>query len=318
MTTPTHSYRKVNYDLRPAKQIERRMMIDTFQILAKAGFPIRDYQYTGFGSIYFVDFILLHKLLGLRAMRSVEHDPDAFKRCKFNKPFGDDVIDLELDSASNIIPTLDRNRPHILWLDYDYPLDSEILADSRSATASLSPGSILVVTVEGGPPKIKKKGPAALFRHFAEQGGAYLDAAWTQRNFTKDNLQASLIYMVNKAILSGLYGRHGISFCQVFNFLYKDGKQMLTLGGMIAGAAEKKKLENCDFSKATYVRRSLNEEPYEIFVPRLTRKERLYLDSFMPAPESWRPKKFPLLKEELRAYRDIYRFFPAYAEMLLG
>ena len=49
------SWRKVPYDLRPAKQAERRMLVDAFMILSQAGFPIRDYQYTGMGSVYFVD-----------------------------------------------------------------------------------------------------------------------------------------------------------------------------------------------------------------------------------------------------------------------
>jgi hypothetical protein len=53
MSTPTASYLKVHYELRPAKQVERRMLIDAFQQLAQAGFQIRDYQYTGMGSIYF-------------------------------------------------------------------------------------------------------------------------------------------------------------------------------------------------------------------------------------------------------------------------
>jgi len=54
----TSSSYRVQYDLRPAKQVERRMIIDALQRLSTAGFPITDYQYTGFGAIYFVDFIV--------------------------------------------------------------------------------------------------------------------------------------------------------------------------------------------------------------------------------------------------------------------
>lgn len=31
MSTPSESYLKVHYELRPAKQVERRMIIDAFQ-----------------------------------------------------------------------------------------------------------------------------------------------------------------------------------------------------------------------------------------------------------------------------------------------
>ncbi len=53
---PSRSYLKVPYDLRMAKQIERRMIADLLIRLRGGGFDISNYQYTGMGSIYFVDF----------------------------------------------------------------------------------------------------------------------------------------------------------------------------------------------------------------------------------------------------------------------
>src|ERR1039458_7349749 len=85
--TPTQSYRKVQYELRSAKQVERRMLIDARQTLGAAGFNIPEFQYTGFGSIYFVDFVLFHKYLGIKKMWSVEHDLTIKKRIRFNRPF---------------------------------------------------------------------------------------------------------------------------------------------------------------------------------------------------------------------------------------
>ena len=65
MIPSTRSYMKVRYDLRPAKQVERRMIIDALHKLARAGVDISRYQYTGMGSIHFVDFVLFHKMLVL-------------------------------------------------------------------------------------------------------------------------------------------------------------------------------------------------------------------------------------------------------------
>ena len=45
----------------PAKQVERRMMIELLQLLSQVGFSINTYQYTGMGSVYYVDFVLFHK-----------------------------------------------------------------------------------------------------------------------------------------------------------------------------------------------------------------------------------------------------------------
>ncbi len=68
------------------------------------GFQIADYQYTGFGEIGFVDFILLHRLLGIHRMVSVEHDLKAKRRCKFNKPFAN--IQMKFGPISEFIPEL--------------------------------------------------------------------------------------------------------------------------------------------------------------------------------------------------------------------
>src|SRR5687768_12973988 len=113
----SHSYRKVQYDLRPAKQVERRMLIDSFQRLAIGGFQLHDYQYTGMGSIYFVDFTLFHRYLGITRMLSVEISGDIEKRVRFNKPFAE--VGIKIDAIGNIIPTLHRDVQHIVWLDYD-------------------------------------------------------------------------------------------------------------------------------------------------------------------------------------------------------
>src|SRR5438874_9971114 len=104
------SYLRVQYDLRPSKQVERRMIIDACHLLSLANFPIRDYQYTGFGSVYFVDFILFHKLLGIQNMVSVEQDNKIEKRVKYNRPFG--FIKLVMGTATDVIPTLSQDRKH--------------------------------------------------------------------------------------------------------------------------------------------------------------------------------------------------------------
>ena len=54
MTLNESSSSKVPYDLRPRKQIERRMMAHTLYLLAESGFPISTYRYAGFGAFFFV------------------------------------------------------------------------------------------------------------------------------------------------------------------------------------------------------------------------------------------------------------------------
>src|SRR5947209_9875151 len=117
MTQISESYRKVPYDLREAKQVERRMIIDALLRLAVAGFSVTDYQYTGMGSVYFVDYSLLHRLLGIHRMLSVEISQAIRRRVEFNRPFG--LVETEIAGIGDILPSLSRDRRHIVWLDYD-------------------------------------------------------------------------------------------------------------------------------------------------------------------------------------------------------
>lgn len=150
MSGPTESYRKVQYELRPAKQVERRMIIDALKKLTLVGFEIEDYNYVGFGSIYFVDFILFHKFLGIDNMLSVEHSTAIEKRVLFNKPY--DFIKIEMKPVGEVIPTLSPDIKYILWLDYDMIIDNDLLEDVRMASTYLPVGSILLITVDVEPP----------------------------------------------------------------------------------------------------------------------------------------------------------------------
>jgi hypothetical protein len=81
------SYETINYDLRPAKSIERKMMAEALQALTLFA-PMKEYSYRGFGSPYFTDFSLVHRVLGIRNMESIEKDEYNKGRFVFNRPLG--------------------------------------------------------------------------------------------------------------------------------------------------------------------------------------------------------------------------------------
>lgn len=314
MNSSTRSYLHVSYDLRPAKQVERRMMIDAFHRLASAGFAIADYRYVGMGSIYFVDFILFHKLLGINKLLSVEKDCEIKKRVEFNKPFKE--IETKVgDPIGNVIPTLSADEKHILWLDYDDLIRGDQLSDVAQAASSLSPGSILIMTVDSEAPA--GSGPAEWRTYFEEEAGQYLGRKKNASYFAKPKLPMLNAHIIDQAIKGGIAGRAGVSFHPIFNFLYKDGHQMLTVGGMLTTPPETRMLRASSLSETPYYRNTLSTPPYEIKVPKLTRKERLHLDTEMPCPDNWLPREFEIAAEDVKAYREVYRFFPAYAELLL-
>ena len=312
MTAPSKSYKQVFYDLRPGKQVERRMIMDALGRLMNGGIPIRDYQYTGLGSIYFFDFILLYKLLGLKRFLSVEYDTAITNRVAFNKPFNS--IDIRMAPIGDVISELDPHCRHLIWLDYDDRLTHSMLLDASAAAHHLSQASLLLVTVDVEPPR-EAKTPEARAEYVQEEAGSFLpfdfDIGWC----TKSRYPTTNLAIVANAIATGLAVR-GVRFLPLFKFVYADGHEMVTLGGMIGDTALEQRIDACDWADACYLRRGYADEPYRIRVPRVTRRERLLLDQHMPGDPSWRPRAFELSEEELAAYREIHRFYPLYGELL--
>ena len=306
---------KVPFDLRPAKQIERRMLVDALQHMAQAGFPIREYVYAGMGSIYFVDFILFHKLLGISQMVTIEAEKELEKRVRFNKPF--DLIQVKMKKAGQVIAEIDRTQKYILWLDYDYPVNEEMLSDLYMAGSQLLQGSILLVTadVQSLPDDVPED-TKNIKSYFETEAGKYLGIR-EDTDFGKTKIASLSSHVIVNAIREGMAGRKGLDFHLLFHFLYADGHEMLTIGGIIASPAEKALITGLNRRKIFYLRNDLAEGPYKISVPRLTRKERHVLDSAMPCDPDWQPDEFLLPKEIVATYREIYRFLPAYAELLL-
>lgn len=315
MSQPAKSYERVHYEFRPAKQVERRMLLDSFQKLMTVGFSIADYQYTGLGSIYFVDFIMFHRYLGVRNLLSIEHSRRIEKRVKFNKPFK--LVRVEIGDIADYIPRLSHDLQHILWMDYDHVLTEDMVNAVYMSSSQLSPGSLLLVTVDVEPPGSPEDGQEEWKNHFVQEAGDYLWPKPNAKDFPRSKLPFINAQILDKVIKHGLAGRKNVSFFPLFNFLYADGHHMLSLGGMIGREDDERKLRSLNRSELPFLRDNLLADPYQIRVPLVTRKERLYLDSSMPCKSGWKPKDFELKDEEVTEYRKIYKYYPAYAEMFL-
>src|SRR5437879_5407175 len=105
------SYEKINYGLRPAKSVERKMLRDAFKKLSEFG-TLESYRYVGFGSTYFSDFFLFHKSLGITNMTSIEKDVANRDRFLFNIPYN--CIGIEFGESGNVLPSLPWNTRTIL------------------------------------------------------------------------------------------------------------------------------------------------------------------------------------------------------------
>ena len=176
-------------------------------------------------------------------------------------------------------------------------LTNGMLLDASAAANHLSRESLLLVTVDVEPPS-EPDTPERRAEYVQEEAGSFLPFNFDIEWCTPSRYAATNLAIIANAIATGLAVR-GLGFLPLFKFVYADGHEMVTLGGMIGDAAVERRIDACDWSEAWYLRRGDDDDPYRIQVPRLTRRERLLLDQHMPGDGKWRPRAFELSREEL-------------------
>lgn len=309
------SYEKFNYIIRPAKQVERKLLVEGLHKLGAGGFSIRDYRYIGFGSPFYADFVLFHKYLYIEDMLCVEHDPIR-QRMMFNKPFP--KVELHMGEISEVISTVDREKRHIVWLDYDYPLVESVLNDAEGFASTLAPGSIFMVTVEADPrlfetsdlPDELKEGIRIhRYKKVNAQVGRYIDGGVKKNQITMASLPTLYATVLANHLHDALLIRQ-LQFIPLFNFVYADGRQMLTIGGMFGTAAHRRDVKRSGLYSLPFITEKL--KPISVTVPPLTMRERLWLDQHPASPS----KHFEVTPDVVRHYRKYYRHYPNYFEAL--
>ena len=320
------SFEKINYFLRPSKQIERKLIIEALQKLSKGGYFIQDYTYFGMGSIYYADFILFHKYLLIDEMICSEKE-EIPKRMEFNKPFA--FIDLQPDPVSEVIPKLDRNKKHLVWLDYDYFLDQDKLDDIQGCLYALAPGSILIITVTSDPKHLfsllnstiaktmtddqKKREACSLLNDLI---GLHFGREIQLKDISYRDLPHTIGVAMRNFMNKCVAARSQIKFFQLFNFVYADGIQMLSIGGIIDNSDADEKIKKSGIYGLGFV--TTNDQPVLISVPQLTIREKNWLEKNMVKnPKAPEKPDFELDEKSVENFVKYYRHYPVYNETLV-
>jgi putative O-methyltransferase len=314
------SYEKFNYLLRPSKQVERKLFIETFHHLCEAGYKVSNYTYVGLGSVFYADFIMFHKYLYLDDMVCAEWG-DIHKRMRFNKPF--DFVKLVMKPVSEVVSTLSRKAKYLVWLDYDRPLDSEVLEDLDAFMQVLSAGSILLLTVEAEPRLDSagfedlslKEREERLITFFREEFGPLLVDDIKRSDLSPRDLAPLVVRILRSQIANSLVSRLPLRFHQLFNFVYADGAQMLTVGGIIDHPAAEGRLRKAGILGLRHVRR--DEIPEFISVPPLTVREKEWIDGNLISAGKKLSKNLGLDPRLLKNYIKFYKYYPTYHETLI-
>lgn len=321
------SYESINYRLRPAKSIERKMLCESIKRMGVFG-DLSSYRYIGFGSTYFSDFKLIHKTLGIHNMISLEKEDDLNrqKRFEFNKPFK--CIQLRFGTSNDELPKL-RNWDirSILWLDYDGELDSSVLADIQFYFSEVCSGSMFLVSVNAHPQPANST-PSRLDKLKENVGDENIPFGTKEKDLSGWNKSLILKKIINEKIKKTLNERNAgrpkgskLLYKQIFHFRYEDGAKMLTLGGVIIDEGQESIFQSCNFRQFEFFKDG--DDPYTIKVPNLTFKELKFLDSMLPTENindlfsicSGSGKSDVYIPNgDINSYNQIYRYFPAFVE----
>jgi len=306
------SYEKINYRIRPAKNVQRKMLVECVRRLTEFG-GLETYQYVGFGSTYFSDFSLFHKALGINRMISIEKDIKNQGRFRFNRPFS--CIKLAFGESNAVLPTLSWRSKAVLWLDYDSKLNSSVLTDIGHFCTYAVSGSIVIVTVEAKPDEEPEERVKRLRKAV---GKLKVPTDITFTGLADWGTAAACRRIINNEIMERLSYRNGgveeskqLLYKQLFNFRYSDGTKMVTVGGIIYEKGKEGIFQRCAFGKnLPFV--CGGEEAFLIEAPNLTFKELHYLDSKLPTRVP--PGGHSIPEEDVGRYARIYRYFPRFAE----
>lgn len=312
----------IAYDVRPEKQIERRAIVEYLNLSREAGFNLGEYRYVGFGGTKFIDFQIMSRYVGLKSYVSIEHDPEVFKRCAFNKPFRS--IDMYEGEVSEFLRADKYEGNTVYWLDLELKIGVEVLEILKSVAGRVKEGDILFVTICGEPPAgLNKKSDAERMPVLRSQIPS-LKAA-IERIPNKDMSSKRfpgtsgklLIEMLRSAFSSRIADG---KFHPHFKAIYKDSMFMCTVGGVFCGNFSRKPrqlFKLCELKMPRFVSKN---EFYNIPKFNFTELERILIQKSSVSAEKGyirRLKSIGLQVEELVEYEHIARFVPKYMESVL-
>jgi hypothetical protein len=315
------SFKRIDYSLRPAKHAERRMLCDIFRRLTPFG-RIEEYVYVGFGSVWFSDFALFHRSLGIKDMVSIEQVETAQERIDDNKPFR---ILVDYRSASKALLDLDWTRNQFLWLDYDDPLSPNMLLDMRTITQRAGSGTVLTVSVQCTQARqiadahadfaVDKTTP--LSRFISAFDRQRVPPATAEDQLYGWQFGALSRAMVLQEIEAELAVRNQTSpdtemtFQPICEIEYEDGAKMTTVVGIFCSPNDLALLEECNFETLDFL--PPEPHPIRISVPKLTIREFKKLESQLPLAPGSELQLGSIPISEARNFSTMYRYFPNFA-----
>lgn len=306
-----NSANKLDYNLRPAKFAERKMLLASLANICQSYHE--EFQYIGFGGIAFTDFKLFHQELHLNEMTSIEGgDKITDERVKFNRPFS--FINVEFGHSTSVLNRIDLTKKSIVWLDYDNDLEEFMFNDLTLLFSKLPKGSVYIFTCNR---QLKDRNTGDIYEveRFKSIFKELTPFNVKMKDFKGENNFKTIRKMVLNKINDVLKSRNVESelvFYPLYNFLYQEigGAPMFSFGGIIE--EPKVDLNKFKIGRFDFIRQ--DEVPYRINLPILTTKEMHFINENIDDLDVVTETKV-LERALIDKYIDIYKYLPKYFDV---
>lgn len=311
------SFNTVNFGLRPSKSIQRQIVFDGIRSL-HSRLEVNGAVYVGFGSIWFVDFVMAHKILSINDMVSIEEDEVGYRRALYNSPFA--TVDVRRGFSSEVLPGLCTDtsvnaRPWVLWLDYDKHFDEDASDDVRLIVENAPEDSIVLTTFNAAEGRYgtANERPDRLRELFE----GVVPANLSKSQCKDDRMQRTLAELAVKFMQAvATEARRPGGFVPAFQIVYRDTAPMVTVGGLLPCESNRRSAQSMIKAPGWRCRPDT-----AIAAPHLTIRETMALQSRLPDPAGLtrgvvKALGFDLEEEHIRVYERYYREYPWFAEVV--
>ena len=307
----------IAYDLRPAKQAERRILLDFLKCASEAGIRTSDCRYVGMGGTKFYDFHLIHRFLGVDQMVSLERHAPTRVRAEFNCPYN--FIKVSEQTATDFLASDSDGTPTIYWLDYDDGINTDIAADIIALGTKLKLGGFAFVTVYADPPGVLANQSKDQRLEYFQQYLGDFSVGLSAEDMENSTFPRTVYRVLSAAFKNAFAARTDGKFLDLFQIQYRDSAPMLTIGGCFCALKFVQDLTQRVKSDLPFL---LRNPPYKIRNLNLTERERSLFDVAVTKKRASSAqfnllKKLGFKKADFDAYQDLIRFLPRYYESII-
>lgn len=307
------SGQKINYALRPAKCVERKILCELLS-KCETQIPIHEYRYIGFGSFYFSDFVLFHNQLNIEKMISIEAS-SKIDRYTYNKPY--QCITILPGTAMSMLSgeiSFTGETKDVIWLDYDDAFNQDMLADLMIAASKVSSGSFIFTSFN----RSIHRDPECRVADLKERFGEFLPTL-TGREINNETSSNLFYEILDDAIQKAISERNvaeekNLTAHTIFFIKYRDGAPMITIGYYLADEESWSKL--CQSKVSEFPWFTTNNTPQTVDVPCFTKAEIREINRLLPGTSpSEIHDSLPYLKlSDIEKYAKIYKYYPNFLD----